>query len=41
MIVKLIQKNLIKLILNKLPQDKMIYFGGTLRSMTFKTKVGI
>ena len=27
-----------KINLNKLPQDKMIYFGGTLRSMTFKTK---
>ena len=31
-------KELNKIDLNKLPQDKMIYFGGTLRSMTFKTK---
>jgi GR25 family glycosyltransferase involved in LPS biosynthesis len=31
-------KELNKINLNKLPQDKMIYFGGTLRSMTFKTK---
>ena len=31
-------KELNKVNLNKLPQDKMIYFGGTLRSMTFKTK---
>ena len=31
-------KELNKINLDKLPQDKMIYFGGTLRSMTFKTK---